>query len=512
MGTLVDVLLSTNMSKSSSILFLVVAASWLVCVQSQKVFFGSCPNVATEENFDMSQYAKVWYENRKYCAIFQLGQRCVIANYTDNGDGTYGVTNSALTILFNLPVSVDATLQAVSNTTGELHVSYSGTENAPTSGNYLVLDTDYTGYSIVWSCTDYGLFNSQLLWILSIKTSYIVTLKLSSIGQNSKFHIKSNPVDHVCFEGLKLGNSTRNRLGHLGFKRYRLLPKFLRTFSLLDTFSIEFADTAFGQADKLDILVGHSLRGASYDALDHRFLRDTELATLVDDRVLLDSMITLLDGLIQGRYWSFLSLVLDTLHLLGVDQFLLFLRQFTHSCLGSVGECSCIRGAFQMALPTITLSALLFIFANNMLTCFSALPKRDLFSFSNIFLYLPPIFIPKYLVSFTTSIFPIFPSISGPFIFIIFVLSRFICRPLVSPVFFRTSSNFCKLGKLSAIRVASSASHRELSSNSPILYFSALFLRSSIIVKVTILKSKVEMQHPCLMPPVTSIFSFLLPI
>merc|ERR1711911_229890 len=112
MGTLVDVLLSTNMSKSSSILFLVVAASWLVCVQSQKVFFGSCPNVATEENFDMSQYAKVWYENRKYCAIFQLGQRCVIANYTDNGDGTYGVTNSALTILFNLPVSVDATLQA----------------------------------------------------------------------------------------------------------------------------------------------------------------------------------------------------------------------------------------------------------------------------------------------------------------------------------------------------------------------------------------------------------------
>jgi len=99
-GTLVDVLLPTNMSKSSSILFLVVAASWLVCVQSQKVFFGSCPNVATEENFDMSQYAKVWYENRKYCAIFQLGQRCVIANYTDNGDGTYGVTNSALTILY----------------------------------------------------------------------------------------------------------------------------------------------------------------------------------------------------------------------------------------------------------------------------------------------------------------------------------------------------------------------------------------------------------------------------
>merc|ERR1712179_663508 len=167
MGTLVDVLLFTNMSKSSSILFLVVAASWLVCVQSEKISFGSCPTLATKEDFTVEQYLGPWYENRKYCNIFQLGLRCVIANYTDNSDGTYGVTNSGLAILLNLPVSIDGTIQAVSNTTGELHVSFSGTEIAPTSGNYLVLDTDYTGYSIVWSCTDYGLFNSQLLWILT---------------------------------------------------------------------------------------------------------------------------------------------------------------------------------------------------------------------------------------------------------------------------------------------------------------------------------------------------------
>merc|ERR1712179_461426 len=131
MGTLVDVLLFTNMSKSSSILFLVVAASWLVCVQSEKISFGSCPTLATREDFTVEQYLGPWYENRKYCNIFQLGLRCVIANYTDNSDGTYGVTNSGLAILFNLPVSIDGTIQAVSNTTGELHVSFSGTENAP---------------------------------------------------------------------------------------------------------------------------------------------------------------------------------------------------------------------------------------------------------------------------------------------------------------------------------------------------------------------------------------------
>ena len=54
-GTLAELLLSTNMSKSSSILFLVAVASWLVCVQSQKVSFGACPTVTPMANFDMSQ-------------------------------------------------------------------------------------------------------------------------------------------------------------------------------------------------------------------------------------------------------------------------------------------------------------------------------------------------------------------------------------------------------------------------------------------------------------------------
>ena len=87
----------------------------------------------------------------------------------------------------------------------------------------------------------------------------------------------------VCFVDLKLGNSTRNWLGHLGFEGHRLLPQFLRTFSTLNTLSIEFANTAFRQADKLDIFVGQSLREASCCALDHWFLRHTELVPLVDD-------------------------------------------------------------------------------------------------------------------------------------------------------------------------------------------------------------------------------------
>merc|ERR1712137_58041 len=165
-GTLVDVLLPTNMSKSSSILFLVVAASWLVCVQSQKVSFGACPTVTPMGNIDMSKYAKVWYERKKYCTIGQIGQRCIVATITDKGNDSYSLTNSAVTTLFNLPVTSEKEV-TVGNGKNELIIASSMPEKVS------VLDTDYTGYSIVWSCTDYGFINTQYLWFYSAERDSI---------------------------------------------------------------------------------------------------------------------------------------------------------------------------------------------------------------------------------------------------------------------------------------------------------------------------------------------------
>ena len=72
-------------------------------------------------------------------------------------------------------------------------------------------------------------------------------------------------------------------------------------------------------------------------------------------------MITLLDGLIDGRYRSLLSLVLDTLTFLRVEKFLLFLRQSTHSFPGPVGEGRCIGGAIDTALGRCDLSNLVSV-------------------------------------------------------------------------------------------------------------------------------------------------------
>jgi len=160
-----EVGLYTNMFKSSSMLFLVAVASCLVCVQSQKVFFGGCPSTTIMPNFDPNQYFGDWYENRKFFAIFEFGQRCIKANYADDGNGNIVVTNSALGIITGSPTSVTGIGGQVSPPSGALGVTFASTTTPPTTANYLVLGTDYSSYSVVWSCNDFGFFNTRELWL-----------------------------------------------------------------------------------------------------------------------------------------------------------------------------------------------------------------------------------------------------------------------------------------------------------------------------------------------------------
>ena len=42
------------------------------------------------------QYTGKWYEIEKYFAFFELGGKCITAEYTDFGNGTVGVLNTQL--------------------------------------------------------------------------------------------------------------------------------------------------------------------------------------------------------------------------------------------------------------------------------------------------------------------------------------------------------------------------------------------------------------------------------
>ncbi|RVE62051.1 hypothetical protein OJAV_G00177010 [Oryzias javanicus] len=124
---------------------------------------GRCPTPAVQANFDASRYLGKWFEFSRLPTSFQVGQ-CSTAFYTLKAPGVIEVLNSELLD--------DGTVNSIVGTAkvkdpaepAKLEVSFY--EDTP-PGPYWVLSTDYTGHSLVYGCTDYGLFHMELSWILS---------------------------------------------------------------------------------------------------------------------------------------------------------------------------------------------------------------------------------------------------------------------------------------------------------------------------------------------------------
>uniref|UniRef100_A0A3B5MMM9 Apolipoprotein D n=1 Tax=Xiphophorus couchianus TaxID=32473 RepID=A0A3B5MMM9_9TELE len=117
---------------------------------------GKCPNPAVQANFD---YLGKWFEIRKLPTTFQKGQ-CATADYSLKSPGVVGVFNRELLSALGTAKVKDPAEPA------KLEVSFS--DDVP-PGPYWVLSTDYDSYTLIYGCTEYGLFHMELSWILSRK-------------------------------------------------------------------------------------------------------------------------------------------------------------------------------------------------------------------------------------------------------------------------------------------------------------------------------------------------------
>jgi len=116
--------MSTCQSKSSTMLFFFVAAGCLLAVQSQNLFLFGCPSVSVMSPFDICRYSGEWYENRKYFATFEAGQKCIKAQYTLNDNGTVEVQNSGIKISNGEVVSITGKAAVTEADTGNLVVAF----------------------------------------------------------------------------------------------------------------------------------------------------------------------------------------------------------------------------------------------------------------------------------------------------------------------------------------------------------------------------------------------------
>jgi len=126
--------------------------------------------------------------------VFQIGSKCVRATYTQDGDKV-GVKNEQLNKWFGFYNSVEGSARPAdpNNTSvAELKVSF---DNIPfqtesvgkVAPNYVVVDTDYTSFAIVYSCSKVWRSSRESLWLLTREQKPAATLVEEAYSTMTEF-------------------------------------------------------------------------------------------------------------------------------------------------------------------------------------------------------------------------------------------------------------------------------------------------------------------------------------
>ena len=123
----------------------------------------SCDKPAALTNFNGAAYMGVWYEQDHVKGQFFQpdSSTCVTAVYSGlKADGTFAVSNTLQDEKFGTRTGIVGDARCP-DSTGHCFVHFYGPQ--PTKSNYIVVDTDYKTYSIVYSCTIVG----QSVWMMT---------------------------------------------------------------------------------------------------------------------------------------------------------------------------------------------------------------------------------------------------------------------------------------------------------------------------------------------------------
>ena len=143
----------------------------LIAYVGMRTTLNQCPRTALVANFDSSKYLGVWYEMYRAKSVpFETGE-CVTAQYSLKPDFFLGknVVN-----VQNIQYFTDISEKNLINgkafqntfTPGKLYVSFF----AEFGGDYRILDTDYTSYAIVYSCSTIfagSISFAEYAWVLT---------------------------------------------------------------------------------------------------------------------------------------------------------------------------------------------------------------------------------------------------------------------------------------------------------------------------------------------------------
>ena len=149
--------------------------------------FGACPSAPTQmSNFDASQYVGTWYEiARDWTFLTESFQSCIVAAYSVSGSLIRVVNSSYLWPAAFIPIQLGG-YATFTDATGI--VSFADPSDFNKDPNYVVIDTDYTSYSLVYACKSDDFMWQDTYWFLSRDSAGFSDSRLTSLKEaaNSK--------------------------------------------------------------------------------------------------------------------------------------------------------------------------------------------------------------------------------------------------------------------------------------------------------------------------------------
>ena len=139
---------------------------------SSKTSPGKCPSTTQVKNFNADAYLGRWYEFRRDAGTpYEWMADCVTATYGLKENGNVRVANRAWYwwFFFSYYEIVGEANCNASGERGACYVNFDQSENKDMNKdkNYLILDTDYYNYAVVYSCFERNSNKIEDFWILT---------------------------------------------------------------------------------------------------------------------------------------------------------------------------------------------------------------------------------------------------------------------------------------------------------------------------------------------------------
>ncbi|CAH1155827.1 unnamed protein product [Phaedon cochleariae] len=180
-----------------SIITTVIIICYLCLNASSGSGIGPCPKLQGMDKLNLTKFAGHWYEIERSFYLMELISSCVTVDIEERIKGKLEIevkTRSSWTGTFSIsegiavPTRKDPSilLYKVSSRLPRVINRY-----LPGAGFYQVLKTDYTEFAVIYSCTNYEVVHSDMIWIWGRNTEINVALRSEIYLMLTENHLDS---------------------------------------------------------------------------------------------------------------------------------------------------------------------------------------------------------------------------------------------------------------------------------------------------------------------------------